>query len=114
MDFTQIIITVLLNGLGVLIASAILPGVHVKGYGSAIVTGALLAILNATLWWVFAILSIPLIILTLGLFILVINTIIVIIVDKILDGFKVDSFFWALAFSVLLALINGLLKWIFM
>ena len=114
MDLGNILITVLLNGLAVIIAAFILPGVRVKGIGAAILAGVLISVFNATIWWVLLVLTLPLTILTLGLFILVINTIIILIVDKLMDGFKVDGFFWALLFSVLLAIVNGLLKWMFM
>lgn len=103
--FTKIV----LSTLGVLIVSYLLPGVIVDGILTALVIAVLLSILNATVKPVLIILTIPLTIFTFGLFLVVINAIIILIADALISGFEVNGFWWALIFSFLLSIINSLL-----
>lgn len=67
-----------------------------------------LAIANAIVKPILIIFTIPLTVLTLGLFLLVINAVIILIVDFFVPGFSVDGFWWALAFSLILSIFNSL------
>jgi putative membrane protein len=67
-----------------------------------------LAVLNVFVKPVLVILTIPITIVTLGLFLLVINTLVILLADWLVPGFQVDGFWWALVFSILLSLINGI------
>jgi putative membrane protein len=102
------IIQFLLTGLAVLLTAYLLPGVHVDHYGHALLVALILAIANVLLKPLLVILTIPLTIATLGLFLLVINAIIIIIVDSLVPGFRVDGFWWALAFSLILSIFNSM------
>lgn len=102
----EFLLWLVVNGIGVYVTAAILPGVTLRGFGSAILAGLVLAIVNALLRPVLVVLTLPITILTLGLFLLVINALMVLLVSALLDGFQVRSFWWALLFSVVLALIN--------
>lgn len=102
------LIQFLLNGLAVVVAAYILPGVDVEDYWSALIVALVLAIANIIVKPILVIFTIPLTIATLGLFLLVINAIIIMIVDALVPGFTVTSFWWALAFSLILSLINSL------
>jgi putative membrane protein len=102
------IIQFLLTGLAVLLTAYLLPGVHVDHYGHALLVALVLAIANVLLKPLLVILTIPLTIATLGLFLLVINAIIIIIVDSLVPGFRVDGFWWALAFSLILSIFNSM------
>jgi putative membrane protein len=102
------IIQFLLNGLAVLLTAYLLPGVHVEHYGHALLVALVLAIANVLLKPLLVIFTIPLTIATLGLFLLVINAIIIIIVDSLVPGFRVDGFWWALAFSLILSIFNSM------
>ncbi|MGK7397728.1 MAG: phage holin family protein [Candidatus Cyclobacteriaceae bacterium M3_2C_046] len=102
------IIKLLLTGLAVVITAYILPGVFVEDFWIALLVAALLALFNATLKPVLIILTIPITIISLGLFLLVINAVIILIADVIIEGFLVDNFWWALAFSLILSLIVGI------
>jgi len=88
----------------------LLPGVHVENYGYALLVALVLAIANAIVKPIFIILTIPLTVLTLGLFLLVINAIIIMMVDYFIPGFSVDGFWWALAFSLILSVFNSLFR----
>jgi|SRR5690606_4501388 len=99
------IIRLFLSAIAVIIASYLLPGVHVEDFLDALIVAALLALFNAVVKPVLVILTIPITLLTLGLFLLVINAVLILLVDAVAGGFEVDSFWWALAFSLILSLI---------
>ena len=100
------IIKLLLTGLAVVLASYFLPGVHVDGFGTALIVAVVLAILNAIVRPILVLLSLPITILTLGLFLLVINALIILGADYLIGGFEVDGFLWALIFSLVLSIIT--------
>lgn len=96
--------------LAVLIASYLLQGIHVRDTITALVAAAVLALLDSFVKPVLILLTIPFTLLTLGLFLLVINAVIVILGAEIVDGFDVDSFGWALGFSLIVSVIVTLLE----
>lgn len=104
-----IIINLLVSALAVIISSYVLPGVRVDSFVTALIVAVVLAVLNAFLKPVLTVLSLPLTVLTLGLFLFVINAIIVILADKLISGFHVDGWLWAIIFSLILTVVNSLL-----
>jgi putative membrane protein len=102
------IIRFLLNGLAVFLAAYLLPNVDVDGYGTALLVALILSIANIIVKPILIILTIPITIVTLGLFLLVINAIIILLVDYLVNGFYVDGFWWALLFSLILSIFNSL------
>jgi putative membrane protein len=98
----------LLSGVAVVLTAYLLPGVHVTGYWVALLTAILISISNVIVRPILIILTIPITIATLGLFLLAINSIIILMVDRFVTGFQVDGFWWALAFSVILSVFNSL------
>lgn len=107
---TNFLIRLLLTSLAVLLTSYLLPGVHIDNFLSAVLIALLLALLNVTLKPLLILITIPVTFLTLGLFLLVINALIILLADAIVPGFIVDGFWWALLFSILLWFINSILK----
>jgi putative membrane protein len=106
MDF---IIKLFLNAIAVVITAYLLPGVHLQNFGYAVLLAAVLSLLNVSLKPILIVLTIPATIFTLGLFLLVINALMILVADWIItDGFNVDGFWWALAFSLILSFINSL------
>jgi putative membrane protein len=103
------ILRILLTALAVVILAKFLPGVEVDGYLTAIIVAVVLAILNLLVKPILVIFTLPVTILTLGLFLLVINAIIILLADAFVSGFGVDGFFIALLFSLLLSLFQSLL-----
>ena len=89
--------------------SKVLGGIHVADFWTAIALAVVLAVLNAVVKPVFIILTFPITLLTFGLFLFVINAGIILLADKLLDGFRVDGFWWALLFSLLLSVVTSLL-----
>jgi putative membrane protein len=99
----------LLNGLAVFAAAYLLPGVDVDGYSIALVVALVLSIANAVVKPILVILTIPITIVTLGLFLLVINAIIIELADWLVDGFEVNGFWWALLCSLILSIFNSMI-----
>jgi len=104
-----IILQLIVAGLAVFITAFLLPGVTVGGYLNALVVAAMIALLNITVKPILIFLTIPITVLTLGLFLLVINALIILLAAELIPGFAVAGFWWALLFSFILSLINSLL-----
>jgi putative membrane protein len=106
----KFILKLLLTALAVLLLANILPGVDVKSYTYAIWVALVIGLLNAFLRPLLIFLTLPATLITLGLFLFVINACIILIASNFLSGFAVDSFWWALLFSLLLAFLQSLLQ----
>ncbi|MCB0371821.1 MAG: phage holin family protein [Muricauda sp.] len=105
----KLIMRLLLNALAVVILSYILPGVGVDSMFTAIIVAVVLSVLNFLVKPILVILTLPITVLTLGLFLLVINAIIILITSNLIDGFQVTSFWWAIIFSLLLSFLQAIL-----
>ena len=98
-----------MNAIAVVIVAYLLPGVHLPDFWNALILAALLSILNVSVKPLLIFLTIPATILSLGLFLLVINALIIELAAWIMyPNFKVDSFWWALGFSILLSFVNSI------
>lgn len=104
------IVQILIIALAVMLTAAILPGIKVKNYWSAIVVAIVLGLLNYFISPVMVFLSIPITILTFGLFLFVINALIIMLAGYLVNGFEVKGFWWALLFSIVLSVISSLLQ----
>src|SRR5690242_8294293 len=102
------IIRFLLTGLAVVLTAYLLPGVWVKDYFAALIVALVLAIVNAIVKPILIVLTIPITVFSLGLFLLVINALMILLVDYFVDDFTVSGFWWALAFSLILSIFNSL------
>jgi len=100
----QFILKLIISSIAVLTSAFILPGVYIENYTNALLVAAVLSFLNTFLKPLLIIFTIPLTIFTFGLFLLVINAVIIIVADKLINGFEVQSFWWALIFSLILSL----------
>ena len=98
------IIRLLITAVLVLIISKYMDGVSIENITSAIIVAVVLAILNAIVKPILVFLTFPITIVTLGLFLLAINSAIIMICDHFVDGFKVDGFLTALIFSIILSI----------
>jgi putative membrane protein len=87
--------------------SMILSGVHIANYTTALLFAFVLALLDTFVKPLLILLTLPITILTLGLFLFVVNTLVIIIADKFIDGIKIDGFFWALIFSLVLSIFSS-------
>lgn len=105
----NLILRVLLSALAVVVLSKILPGVGVDSYLTAVIVAVVLSLLNFIVKPILVILTLPVTIVTLGLFLLIINASIILLADYFVDGFGVDNIWWALIFSLLLSIFQSIL-----
>lgn len=89
--------------------SYVLSGISIDTFWTAIVVAIVLAILNAIVKPLLIILTLPITLITLGLFLFVINALIILFAEHLVTGFRVDGFWWALLFSLLLSLVTSLM-----
>jgi putative membrane protein len=94
--------------LAILIISYILPGVHIADFLTALIVALILGILNAFFKPILTLFTLPINILSLGLFSLVIDTLLVLLTGSIVPGFVVDGFWWAALFALILAVVSSL------
>jgi putative membrane protein len=104
------LLKVLVSTFAVFISAYLLPGVSVEPFTTAIVVAFVLAVLNALLKPVLVVLTIPVTVMSLGLFLLVINAFIIQLAAYLVKGFEVASFWWALLFSVILSIVTWILE----
>ncbi|HET8753165.1 MAG TPA: phage holin family protein [Salinimicrobium sp.] len=107
------IIRILVTGIMVLLLAEFLPGVAVASYGTALIVALVLALLNLIVKPILVLLTLPITIITLGLFLLVINAIIILLTDAFIEGFDVSGFWVALLFSLLLSLVQAIVSALF-
>ncbi|WP_273565893.1 phage holin family protein [Maribacter halichondriae] len=105
----KLILRILLSALAVVVLSKILPNVSVDSYITAIIVAVVLSLLNFIVKPILVILTLPVTILTFGLFLLVINALIILLADHFIDGFNVEGLGWALLFSLLLSFLQSIL-----
>lgn len=101
------ILQLLVSTLAVLVTTYLLPGIAVSSFWTALVVSIVLGIFNAFLWPILLIITLPINILTLGLFTFVIMGFLVLLASYIIPGFTVRNFWWALAFSIVLSIVNA-------
>lgn len=99
----------LLNSVALLVVAYILPGVAVASFGSAMIAALVIGLLNMLVKPILVFLTLPITILTLGLFLLVLNALLFWLAGSVLSGFKVNGFWWAVIGALLYSLISGLL-----
>lgn len=103
------IINWILITVAVFVAAEIVPGIEIDGFYVAFIVAVVLGIINIFLKPILMVLALPINILSLGLFTLVINALLVMLASKIVDGFYVDGFWWALIFSLVLSFVHFVL-----
>ncbi|NLR59890.1 phage holin family protein [Chitinophaga polysaccharea] len=104
------LIRILVSAFAAMLTAYLLkPAVKVDDFITALILALVLAVLNALVRPLLVILTFPVTILTLGLFLFVINALIILLAAKLVPGFKVDGFWWALLFSIIMTIINSIL-----
>lgn len=99
----------LIKSMAVFITAYILPGVKVADFGTAIIASVVLGLVNVFIKPTIVLLTLPINLLTLGIFTLFINAFMIILVSALVPGFQVKSFGWAFIFSLVLSLISSFL-----
>ena len=104
------IINLLITAVAVVIAAYLIPGIQVDGFMTAIIVAIALAILNAFIKPILTILTIPITLFTLGVFLLVINAAMVSLAGWRVSGFDVDGFWSALFFAIIVSIVSFIFK----
>jgi len=106
----KFLVDLLIRALVLLLTAYLVPGFKIDSYTTAVIVALVLAILNLLVKPLLIILTLPATILTLGLFLFVINAILIMIASNIIDGFKVESFTTALLASLVITIISSILN----
>jgi putative membrane protein len=104
----KFISNLLTNSLAVVVGAYLLSGIEInESFWNIIVVALVIGILNSIVKPLLIILTIPITLVTFGLFLVVINGLIILLADQLLDGFAVKNFWWALLFSLVISLVNS-------
>lgn len=106
----RLILKLIVNAIAVFAAAYLLPGVEVKSFTTAVIVAIVLGVLNLIVKPILVILTIPITLLTLGLFLLIINALIVLLCSSLVGGFEVHGILYALLFSLVVSLISGIME----
>ena len=104
-----LILVWILNAVALLAVAYLLPGITVASFGSALIAALVLGLVNMLVKPVLVLLTLPITIVTLGLFLIVINALLFWFVGSVLKGFQVSGFWWAVGGAILYSIISGLL-----
>lgn len=110
---TEVLTNWIIMALSVLAAAYVLPGVAVASFISALLVALVLGVLNAFIKPILIILTLPINILTLGLFTFAVNALLILLTASLVPGFNVTGFWWALLFSITLTIVLYLVNFIF-
>jgi putative membrane protein len=111
--FGGLLLTWLLSAIAVFVAAKLVPGVEVDGFGAALAAAAVLGIVNAVVRPILVVLTLPVTVLTLGLFLRVVNAACVGLAAKLLPGFHVNGLGPAVLMVIAVTVVSGLLSWLF-
>lgn len=106
------LIYLIVNGLAVYVSAYLLRGVHISGFLTAIVVAVVLGLVNLVIKPVIVLFTLPLNILTLGIFTLIINGLMVLLVTRLVPGFYVDSLLWGILFSIVMSFVSSFFNWL--
>ena len=108
-NMLKLIANWILSALAIIVTAYLVPGVRVDSFTTALIVAIVLGIVNAVLKPLLVILTLPITLISLGLFMFVINAVMVLVVDRLVPGFGVNSFITALLFSLVLSVVNWFL-----
>lgn len=109
------ILDFLLTGVAIFAIGSLLPGVHVKNYGTALWVALLISFFNATVGFILRVVTFPFNWLTMGLIYFIIYVFVIWIVDKLVENFRINGFWWTVLFALLLSFTGGLIdRWIYL
>jgi putative membrane protein len=108
----SIILNVLLLSVAIFVVANLLPSVHVKNYGTAIIVAVVYSFVSFIAGWFLALITFPLIVITFGLFKYVINAFLLWVTDQLVDGFELRGIGATLIAAFLITIVDSLLRWI--
>jgi putative membrane protein len=109
----HLLIRWIIGSLAIWFTTFIIPGLHIKGLGTILLTALVLGIVNAIVRPLFVLFTLPVTIITLGLFLFIINGLLLYLVAALVPNFKIDGFWWAVLGSLVITIISAILNMIF-
>lgn len=100
----------ILSALSLVIVAQLIPGFDIRGFGTALIAAVVIGLINTTIGFILKIMTFPITILTFGLFLFVINAMMLLLAASFVSGFVVDGFVPALFGAIVLALVNAILR----
>ncbi|EGD33123.1 MULTISPECIES: phage holin family protein [unclassified Capnocytophaga] len=104
------ILNIIITSILILGLSRVLPHIYVRDFSDALLFALVVSILNVFLKPILVVLSFPITVVTFGLFLIIINTIIIILADKLIEGIEIVGFWYAVLFSLCLSAVQSLLQ----
>jgi putative membrane protein len=105
----RFLLRLIVNTVAVFLAANLVPGIHVGGWGTALLAGLILGFVNAVIKPILFVLTLPLTVITLGLFIFVVNAICLALVAWLVPGFTISGFWAAMLGAIVISLVSWLL-----
>ena len=109
-----IILSLLFKSVAIFGVAKMLPGIHIKNFGTAIIVAGVYSVINFFLGKIIFFFAFPIIFITFGLFIFVINAFLLWVTDKIIDDFEINNFGTTILAAFLITLSDRVLSWIFL
>lgn len=107
---TRMLIDWLVSALSLVIVAHVIPGFHLRGFGAALIAAVVIGFVNGTLGVVLKIITFPLSIVTLGIFWLIINALMLLVAAALVPGFRIDGFLPAFFGAIVMTLVNMVLR----
>ena len=107
----RILISLLVNGLIIGLAAYVLPGVAIETWEALLFATIVLGLFNTFLRPIIRLVSLPITVMTLGLFSIVINALMIVFTSWIVDGFAIENFFVAIGFSIVISIVSTIMNW---
>lgn len=103
---------ILILSVAVFLVANVIPGIRMKNYVTAVIVAVVYSVINFLFGWLLILLSLPLMIITFGLFKLVINAVLLWATDKLIEDFKIKDFFTTFIAALCITLVDSLIRWI--
>lgn len=107
-----LILSLLLKSLAVFIVAKMLPGIHIKNFGTAVLVAVIYSVINFLIGRILFFFAFPVILITFGLFTFIIDSFLLWITDRIIDDFKIDNFVTTILAAFLITMSDRLLNWV--
>ena len=110
---TDLILHLLLLGVVIYFMAKTLPGIYVAGYGTALMVAIVYGLINITLGTFLKLISIPFIIVSVGIFLLIINAFLLYLTDQLIEDFEIEDAGTTIVAALIITLSDTMLAWIF-
>jgi len=107
------LVNILILSVAVFLVANYFPGIRIKNFMTAVVVAIVYSIINFLIGWLLIFISLPFLIITFGLFKLVINAVLLWATDKMIEDFEIKDFFTTFLAAVCITIIDSLIKWVF-